>query len=240
MNSMPTLSIVIPTKNEERYLPSLLEEIAKQTVQPFEVIVADACSTDDTRGVAERAGAKVVDGGLPSVGRNRGADVATGELIFFFDADVVLHDENFLKHAVEEFEKKHFDIATADVDVIDGTMFDDLAHAFYNLYVRIMNRWHPHAPGFCILVRKSLHNAIGGFDEQIVFCEDHDYAIRASKRGKFGLLNSIKVFATTRRQERDGRIVMAVKYVLAELHILFIGPIRGDKFKYGFGYGEKK
>ena len=237
---MIKLSIVIPAKNEEQYLPGLLEEISRQTLRPFEVIVADADSTDRTREIAEAFGAKVVDGGLPSVGRNRGADAATGELIFFFDADVVLCDEHFLEHAVAEFEVRDFDIATADVGVVDGTMFDDFAHAFYNVYVRLVNRWHPHAPGFCILVRKSLHNTIAGFDEQIIFCEDHDYAIRASKHGTFGLLNSVKIFATTRRQERDGRIAMAVKYVLAELHILFIGPIRHDKFKYGFGYEGKK
>lgn len=240
MNSMPKLSIVIPAKNEERYLPGLLQEIAKQTFQPFEVIVADAESTDSTREVAEQFGAKVVAGGLPSIGRNRGADAATGELIFFFDADVLLKDSRFLEYAVAEFVEKNFDVATADVGVVDGTMFDDFAHAFYNIYVRIVNRIHPHAPGFCILVRKSLHSAIGGFDEQIVFCEDHDYAMRASKHGKFGLLSSVKIFATTRRQERDGRIAMAVKYMLAELHIVFIGPIRHDKFKYGFGYEEKK
>ncbi len=240
MNSMPKLSIVIPTKNEERYLPVLLEEISKQTVQPFEVIVADADSTDRTREIAEVFGAKVVAGGLPSIGRNRGASAAAGELIFFFDAGVLLRDSRFLEHALAEFESRGFDIATADVGVMDGTMFDDFAHAFYNVYVRLVNRIHPHAPGFCILVRKSLHNTIGGFDEQIVFCEDHDYAIRASKRGKFGLLHSIKIFATTRRQERDGRIAMAVKYVLAEVHMFFIGPIRHDKFKYGFGYDEKK
>ncbi len=237
---MPKLSIVIPAKNEERYLPNLLQEIAEQTFQPFEVIVADAHSTDGTRDVAQRFGARVVEGGLPSVGRNRGALASTGELIFFFDADVVLQNTTFLERAVKEFEQKHFDVATADVGVVHGTTFDDFAHAFYNMYVRVMNRFHPHAPGFCILVRKTLHDAIGGFDEGIVFCEDHDYAMRASKKGTFGLLHSVVVYATTRRQERDGRISMAMKYILAEMHILFLGPIRHDKFKYGFGYEEKK
>jgi glycosyltransferase involved in cell wall biosynthesis len=237
---MKKLSIVIPTKNEERYLPLLLEEISTQTVQPYEVIVADANSTDRTREIAEAFGAKVVMGGLPAVGRNHGADAAKGELIFFFDADVLLRDSRFLERAVAEFESSHLDIATADVGVVDGTLFDDFAHAFYNVYVRLVNRVHPHAPGFCILVRAQLHREIHGFDEQVLFCEDHDYAIRASQHGAFGLLDSVKIFATTRRQERDGRIAMAVKYFFAELHIFFIGPIRHDKFKYGFGYEEKK
>ena len=237
---MPTLSVVIPTKNEERYLPLLLKELKQQTLKSFEIVVADARSTDRTREIAEQYGARVVDGGLPSVGRNRGASASTGELIFFFDADVILNDNTFLEHAVNEFEQKQLGIATADVGVVGGTSFDMFAHMFYNAYVRLLNRFHPHAPGFCILVRRSVHEQIHGFDESVLFCEDHDYALRAARVGKFGLLNSIKIFATTRRQERDGRLSMALKYMLAEMHILFIGPIRHDKFKYGFGYDNKK
>jgi GT2 family glycosyltransferase len=160
--------------------------------------------------------------------------------IFFFDADVVLNDPRFLEKSVWECKEKQYDIATADVGVVNGTRFDVFAHRFYNQYVRMLNRLHPHAPGFCILVRRSLHDAIRGFDESVLFCEDHDYALRAARVGKFGLLNSVTIFATTRRQERDGRLSMAVKYLFAELHILFLGPIRHDRFKYGFGYDNKK
>lgn len=238
---MPTLSVVIPTKNEERYLPNLLKELQRQSLKPFEIIVADsALSTDRTTEIAQAFGAKVVEGGLPSLGRNRGAEASSGELIFFFDADVILNDVHFLENAVKEFEKRKYDVATADVGIVGGTLFDLLAFGFYNAYVRFIGRMHPHAPGFCILVRRSIHDAIDGFDEAISFCEDHDYALRAGKRGAFGILNSVKIFTTTRRQERDGRLSMTVKYFFAELHILFIGPIRHDKFKYGFGYDHKK
>ena len=84
------VSIVVPTKNEEAYLPILLASLRGQTFQDFEIIVADAHSTDRTREIALQAGAKVVDGGMPGPGRNRGAAVAQGEIIFFFDADVIL------------------------------------------------------------------------------------------------------------------------------------------------------
>lgn len=98
---------------------------------------------------------------------------------------------------------------------------------------------HPHAPGFCILVRRSLHKAIGGFDETVQFCEDHDYANRASRKGSFGFLNSVRISVTTRRQERDGRLSVVLKYILAEMHLLALGPIRHDRFRYGFGYNKK-
>ncbi len=236
---MSTISIVIPAKDEADYLPRLLAALDRQTRKPDEVIVADADSIDETADIARRNGAHVVSGGLPSVGRNSGAAVATSDLIFFVDADAVFLSDDFLAAALAEFERRGLDIATCDVAPIGGNAFDRFAHGFYNRYVRAWGRLLPHAPGFCILVRKSLHEAINGFDESIVFCEDHDYVGRANKLGVFGFLNDVKVGVTMRRQERDGRVNMAVKYVFAELHIIFLGPIRHNGFRYGFGYHKE-
>lgn len=234
---MPTLSVVIPTMNEEDYLPRILVSIKSQTLRPLEVIIADAGSTDRTREIAESFGARIVSGGMPGEGRNRGAEAARGDLIFFFDADVELRDEQFLENAVTSFENASLDVATADVTPINGSTFDDVSHQIYNFYVRLVGKWRPHAPGFCLLVRKSLHEAIDGFDETVVFAEDQDYAFRGSRVGKFGFLpKSLQIHVSTRRQKRDGYVSMYVKYILAELHMLFIGPIRHDKFNYTFGY----
>ncbi len=79
-----------------------------------------------------------------------------------------------------------------------------------------------------------------GFDETVVFCEDHEYVSRAAKHGRFGILNDISIGVTTRRMDRDGRANIVAKYLLAEAHITFLGPIRHDFFKYGFGYDRKK
>ena len=84
------LSIVIPTFNEEKFLPHLLKSLKEQTFKDFEIIVADNNSTDATRSVAINVGAKVVKGGLPARGRNNGAKVARGEWLLFLDADVIL------------------------------------------------------------------------------------------------------------------------------------------------------
>ncbi|MBU1126573.1 MAG: glycosyltransferase [Patescibacteria group bacterium] len=234
-----TLSIVIPTKNEETCLPQLFSSIKLQSLQPDQVIIADAQSDDETRCVAEQFGAIIVNGGMPGEGRNLGAAVATSELILFLDADVVLEDKQLLQKAVGEFEQKNLDIATADILPIAGNLYDQFSHEVYNLYVRLWGKTHPHAPGFFILVKRSLHKQINGFDETVVFAEDHDYVRRAGKVGKFGFLDSVKISVSVRRQDRDGRLSMGVKYVLAELHILFIGPIRHNKFNYTFGHPKK-
>ncbi len=236
---MSKVSIVIPAKNEEDFLPTLLESIRIQTVQPHEIIVADAGSTDKTPEIARSFGAQVVKGGMPGPGRNLGAACATGDLILFLDADVAFPQKDFIESAVREFEERKLDIATADVLLQEGKTYDKAAHTFYNAYARLWGSVHPHAPGFCILVRRSIHEAIGGFDETVQFCEDHDYANRASRKGSFGFLNSVRISVTTRRQERDGRLSMALKYILAEMHLLALGPIRHDHFQYGFGYDKK-
>jgi glycosyltransferase involved in cell wall biosynthesis len=233
---MSTLSIVIPTKNEEDYLPFLLDSIKAQTVQPKEVIVADAKSTDHTREIAKRAGAIVVDGGMPGPGRNRGAKAATGELILFLDADVVLQDPEFLQKTITQFKKQGLDIGSAFVLPINGNTIDKVFHEIYNLYAILLERIHPHAAGFFIIVKKSLHEKIHGFDEEVKLAEDHDYAWRA---GKIQMLRGIRIPVSVRRFNRDGRLNIAVKYLLGEFHIMFIGPIKHDKFKYGFGYSKK-
>jgi glycosyltransferase involved in cell wall biosynthesis len=232
------ISIVIPTKNEELHLPKLLASIRLQTVQPHEIIVADAKSTDRTREIAASYGAIVIDGGMPSVGRNIGARCATGELILFLDADVELRDPTFLEKSIAEFKERGLGLATCDVFPLSDAYIDHFMHKAYNKYARAWGSLFPHAPGFCMLVKRDSHNKLGGFDESVVFCEDHDYARRFKKVGRFGFLRSTKIPVSIRRLDRDGRMNIAIKYLLAELHIAFVGPIRTNKFNYTFGHSK--
>jgi len=239
---MPPFSIVIITKNEEEYLPILLESIKYQTLQPHEIIVADAGSTDATPQIAQKYGARLIPGGMPSKGRNAGAQASTTDNLLFLDSDVELKDPKFLEKAWQDFHEQEFDVATVDVDPKSSNWWDWLSHKLYNRYVRLWGARHPHAPGFCILARKKMHERSGGFDELIVFCEDHEYAHRAVKKhgAKFGFIKNVSVPVSVRRMDRDGRLNIAVKYLLGELHFLFLGPIRDEKFKYTFGYKKHK
>lgn len=234
------LTIVIPTKNEEDYLPRLLESIKKQTLQPSDIIVADAQSTDRTREIADSFGAKVVEGGMISVGRNAGARVAQTDFILFLDADVELRDPEFLEKAVGEMLERKLDLATCDCFPLSDQYIDHFLHKAYNTYARAWGSLYPHAPGFCMLTRRDLHEKIGGFDEEVTFCEDHDYARRATKHGRFGFLKSTKIPVSIRRLDRDGRMKIVIKYLLAELHLAFLGPIRHNRFQYTFGHTPAK
>lgn len=229
------VSIIIPTKNEEAYLPTLLASISAQTMVPHEVIVCDAKSSDGTRHVAEAFGATVIDGGLPGVGRNHGAKKATGDVLLFLDADVVLPDADFLATCYQEFLRRGLSIATCDARPLEGNRRDRFTHALYNGFVHLCGKRLPHAAGFCIFVTAKLHKDIGGFDEQSVFCEDHEYARRAAKKGAFGFL-SAPILVSTRRFRRDGYLLLFPKFVLAELYLVFIGPIHKNVFRYTFGH----
>lgn len=232
------ISIIIPTFNEEDYLPQLLRSLRKQTFRDYEIIVSDNHSTDNTRTIALEMGATVVDGGLPACGRNNGARIAKADWLLFLDADVVL-PPNFLKEAMAEIEEKGLSVTSCLVDPLSEKKIDKLLHCIANLYLRVIKRFSPHAPGFCIFIKKELHHSIGGFDEKIKLAEDHDYVSRAGKVSKFDLLRNVRVPVSVRRLNKDGRINVALKYVAVEVHLALLGPIYSNIFRYKFGYSDE-
>jgi 4,4'-diaponeurosporenoate glycosyltransferase len=92
--SADRLSIIIPARNEEQNLPTLLRSITTQPVKPREIIVVDDGSTDRTAEIAQQLGARVVNSRPLADGWrgktwacHQGAHTATGELLLFLDAD---------------------------------------------------------------------------------------------------------------------------------------------------------
>ena len=127
-------------------------------------------------------------------------------------------------------------------EVLVGNNFrpDKVFHKIYNFYTKMIRRFSPHAPGFCIFCRKDIHDAISGFDEEIKLAEDHDYVSRAGKITRFNILKSHPILVSVRRFDRDGRLNIALRYLAAELYIQTKGPIKTDIFKYRFGYKKQK
>ncbi|MCK4520329.1 glycosyltransferase [Candidatus Parcubacteria bacterium] len=231
------LSIIIPTLNEEEYLPFLLGSIKKQTFQDYEIIVANANSRDKTKQIAKEQGCLLVQGGLPSVGRNRGAEAADGDLLLFLDADVIL-PPNFLKEILREFKTSQLDIASCFVSPLSDKGIDNILYGFGNLYYAMSQHIEPQAPGYCILIKKKIHQIINGFDEKIKIAEDWDYISRASKEGKFRFLSNGKIFVSMRRFERDGRINVAFQRVIGTIYVFLFGGIKSDVlFKY-YRFGD--
>ncbi|MBN1293993.1 MAG: glycosyltransferase [Candidatus Latescibacteria bacterium] len=232
---MKKISIVIPTLNEAKYLPSLMGSLQLQTCNDFEVIVADAGSKDATQEIAAQYGACIVRGGKPAEGRNKGAAVATGEFIFFLDADVVPPDD-FCECALDEMYRRQLKLATCEVFPLSSRIIDKTLHSLSNLSIKLMQySANPHAPGSCIMIHRPLFERVGGFDESLYLAEDHELAKRASRYSPLRVLNSTYILVSARRLRKEGRFSLAGKYLQVELHRIFNGEIRDKIFEYEFG-----
>jgi len=222
------LSIIIPTKNEEKYLPILLSQIKKQNFFDYEIIVADAGSQDKTVEIAKSFGCKVVKGGLPAKGRNEGAKVAKGEIFLFMDADNIYLPDGFLEKLISEFKRRNLGVASFPI-YPKGNLIDKICYFLYNKFVEIFQNWTAFATN-SVLIKREVFEKVGGFDEEVKIGEDHDLAKRAAKISKFGFIKTEPVLTSARRFERDGRLKTYLIYILAGLHMFFFGPVKRDFF----------
>ncbi|MFA6022573.1 MAG: glycosyltransferase [Candidatus Pacearchaeota archaeon] len=220
----PEVSIIIITKQEEKCLPRLLASIKNQTFKNYEVIVSDAQSTDRTREIAESYGCKIVEGGLPSTGRNNGARVAKGNILIFFDADVSI-PKDFLKENIKEFKRRNLACATAIYVPISHRIDDKVIMFLYNFWARIMEPFIPYAGGVCIISSKDVFKKTGGFNEKLIIVEDNAFVRSCTKFGKFKILKGAPLFYDVRRLEKEGRLRLVLKYSYHGVYrILFDDP----------------
>lgn len=238
------ISVVIPTLNEEKTIGTLLNALAKQDLEEgLEVVVADAGSKDRTKAIAESYkkyfdNLSVVKGGMPAVGRNNGAKASKGNPIFFIDADMIIPEVDFLKKATDYFRKNNLGIATVYLRPKSNFWIDHVMVALYNFWLPI-SKYLRASGSMCIVASREIFVKSGGYPEDVVMSEDHDFVYKSSKLGKYDVIPLYLEFSL-RRFNKEGRLVILWKYLLAALHTIFIGPIRRDIFKYEFGNFEEK
>jgi glycosyltransferase involved in cell wall biosynthesis len=213
------VSVVVPTMNEEQFLPRLLDSLDRQRYPVHEVIVADGFSRDRTREIARERGCQVVDGpGHPGVGRNRGAAAATGDTILFLDSDVVL-PPGFLRRLERAWERARAVAATVTYRPEPDTFPDRLIARGANLAIIVMERIQPLAAGHCIMVSRAVFQAIGGFNEALKAAEDHDFVRRAARHGPFRVF-PVPLLVSTRRYVNRGRLRLTMQHIGVTLRIL--------------------
>ncbi|HRZ85318.1 MAG TPA: glycosyltransferase [Candidatus Paceibacterota bacterium] len=232
------ISIVIITKNEEKYLPKLLNSIKKQNFKDYEIIVSDASSTDNTREIARFYGCKVIDGGLPSVGRNSGARVASGDVLMFLDADGII-PKDFLKKSFEEFKRRRLSCASCFYIPIENRVVDRMLYLIYSILTLVLQYISPHAGGYCIIVRKNVFERVKGFDENLPISEDHHFAKKCSKVGKFRVLLSSYVMGDMRKFKTEGRLSIFVKYLYYGIYRIYFGDSKKPVISYNLHGGVK-
>ncbi|MCW1907733.1 MAG: glycosyltransferase [Candidatus Saccharibacteria bacterium] len=217
------VSVVIPAYNEATYIDRLLDGLANQDFDAFEVIVSDAESKDGTDDVVRQFSKKLNVTLLtsppkgPAHGRNVGAAAAKGEWLLFLDADDDISDPLFMQKLVSEAEANGWNTASATVKTIDGNLVERFGNWVNYRYVRLLARSkHPVAAGWCILTRRDVFESNGGFNEKIHFGEDYDYVSRVAK-GKFGFVTSTCYYIDLRRSREEGWR-FAVKGVANEIY----------------------
>jgi glycosyltransferase involved in cell wall biosynthesis len=205
----PELTIVIPAKNEAGMLPRLLRSLEKQDypgMRETRVIVADAGSTDGTVEVAlsfrDRLLVEVIEGGLPSVGRNAGARVATTPYVLFLDADVELPEPTLLRRALWRMKRRKLHLVTTSIGCREGNFFDDLLYAGNNFMQYIGSFLKPFATGMFMLFDREAFWALGGFNEKALFAEDYLLS-KGVARARFRIVRG-KVLTTNRRFQKLG------------------------------------
>ena len=209
------ISFIIPTLNEGKTLERVLQSLRELKTIPYEIIVSDGGSTDETVAVAKRFADKVVEWQKPTrqniaMGRNAGAQEASGDLFVFIDADVfILNMDEFFAHVLTRFErdaKLMGLIPRLEVLESERTFTDAWVMGFFNIFNRVMNNviHSPAAPGELQMIPAHVFKKVSGYDEHIVALEDMDMFMRLGRIGKTRLDPSIVVYHTGRRAHKVG------------------------------------
>jgi glycosyltransferase involved in cell wall biosynthesis len=243
------LSIIIPTLNEEHYLPNLLTSIANQTYAgKLQVIVVDGNSSDRTCEVAQSFSDRIqvlsVLTSEADIGRQRnvGAKQAKYRYLLFVDADVVLP-----LRVLEQLSRRVREGGPFVCGLMHTARDMDLAdRAFMSFaYLFVFLSWVAKSPatiGDFILTTRENHRKINGFFEGALLGEDIDYGLRSLKAGAKNLFYfSPQVVASDRRVRQLGRFQLLRLWSKGYRHVLKHGPILpGQGFEYPFGhYGSR-
>ena len=221
----PAVSIIISTLNEESYINKLLASLSVQTFKDFEVLVVDGQSVDKTIEVCEEYRQRlswltIIRSDYRGIShqRNLGVNQARADLLLFLDADVIFAAD-FLEKSLNEFNGQKADMATTIGRPISRNLFDKFA---FKVLLAVARNLHL-MEGWAMLVRRSFHDAINGFDEELFYCEEGDYSLRLTKRGaKYALIKSI-LYVSVRRFDYEGRLRILGKFARFYFSCLLFG-----------------
>lgn len=222
---MVKISVIIPTFNEERYLPSCIKSVLNQTLprDMYEIIVVDSYSSDRTSKIAKKYADRVLYAPREGAGaaRNAGADVAKGEILLFLDADTLIC-KNFMEELLKNCTEKLIVGGTCTIHPSDGTPFGNAFFNFINMLYRLVYFFDkPHAQTKCCFYRKNVFRSIGGFNKNLIITEDQEIAWRAGKKGKMVCLKNVNAYSSMRREKTVGYIKTVIPWLINYISVLF-------------------
>jgi len=172
------LTIVIPCKNEEKYIDNLFTDVyLQENIGDTRIIVADAQSTDNTRFIINKwAGAlniELIEGGTVSYGRNAGAALATTPYILFLDADVQFFSDTTIVDTLQTMMTNDFHLMTLQMKNYGNDIRTSILFRLFNLINKIMTKKTPFAIGAFFLTKRCVFEKLGGFPGAYETSEDY-------------------------------------------------------------------
>ena len=219
MQNSPKISVIIPTLNEEKLIVKTLEQFYPHVKQKYniEIIISDGGSTDRTLALLTDAVDKVVNAepgvkqNIPQ-GRNAGAKAASGEFLYFVNADTMFEStQSFFDNTLAAFMDKKNLAITCKFHVFpeDIRISDKMFHGFYNNYVRALNKiGMGMGRGECQIIRNDVFKKVNGYNELLAAGEDYDLYRRIKKlgTGRIKFLSNVLVYESPRRYRKFGYI----------------------------------
>ena len=214
------LSIVIPCKNEEKQIGRTLKALQNQTADMSKVpiYIADGGSSDSTSDIIQeyidkgRLQIKIVEGGFAPRARNNGAACSNSDFILFLDADIELGEETSIEKSVNLAIEKDLNMVATYIKCRDGNHYDRIfwekIHAFTYRYPYIIG---PYAAGMFILLKRSVFNSLGGFNEKMVLGDDWELTHNIPRK-KFGVADTF-IWTTNRRFVTEGYLKTFSRYI---------------------------
>jgi len=211
------VSFIVPAYNEEFELPRTLRAIRDAARdRQYEIIVVDDASIDRTGAIAREFGAKLVTIHRRQIAaaRNAGAGAASGDVLFFVDADTQIN----WKHVGDG-------IAALETGCSGGSAQVDVAGAipvwsriFLKLFCALYFAFKLGAGAFLFTSKENFH-AAGGFDETLYVGEEVYFSLALHKLGRFRILSEPIITSG-----RKLRIYSATQILTHSLRVILRGP----------------
>jgi len=178
------VSVIVPTKNSEKFIGQCLESIKNQTYKNLEIIVVDNNSTDNTKEIAKKYTDKVYNQGPErSAQRNFGVNQSNGEYVVIIDSDMEL-SEKVVEACIEKInsDKKIKGVVIPEESFGEGfwAQCKKLEKSFY-----VGVDWMEAARFF----RCRDFLAVNGYNENMISGEDWDLSQKIEKDGTIGRIN---------------------------------------------------
>ncbi len=172
------VTIVIPCKNEEKYIGHLLADLfLSWEIGGVRIIIADANSTDNTRNIindwSHGLNIEIIQGGSVSEGRNNGAKLVTTPYILFLDADVRFFNNYAVFDAVKSIHEEQLDLITFSPKNYGTDWRASLLFYLFGLFNKVMTKFTPFAIGAFFLTRRSKFEELSGFPSKYDTSEDY-------------------------------------------------------------------